>query len=280
MQKVESKFVSHLVKETIGSIFHKAFGIKSDILLQNGPKNECEYVSPSAMKEFNVHRNKKEGTTFGCKTVVEFARKATESFFENDYISLMHANEKGFLQIKVKDKFIEEQVNELILDLTFPEIKRQKVVVDFSSPNIAKEMHVGHLRSTIIGESVCRILEFMGHDVVRANHVGDWGTQFGMLIAYMREAYPDYETNPPDVKDLDTYYKAARARFDSDPAFKKLSQETVVKLQAYDEVCIKAWKMICNVSREYFKIIYKRLNITVEEFGESFYNPFIPPMVE
>lgn len=77
-------------------------------------------------------------------------------------------------------------------DLSFPSVKKQKVVVDFSSPNIAKEMHVGHLRSTIIGESVCRILEFMGFDVVRANHVGDWGTQFGMLIAYMKEAYPDY----------------------------------------------------------------------------------------
>lgn len=110
------------------------------------------------MKEFNVHRNKKEGNTFGCKTVVEFARKATESFFENEYISVMQANEKGFLQIKLKDRFIEEQVNDLILDLTFPQIQRQKVVVDFSSPNIAKEMHVGHLRSTIIGESVCRIL--------------------------------------------------------------------------------------------------------------------------
>lgn len=77
-------------------------------------------------------------------------------------------------------------------------------------------------------------MEFMGYDVVRANHVGDWGTQFGMLIAYMREAYPDYETNMPDIKDLDGYYKQARARFDSDPTFKKLSQETVVKLQAYD----------------------------------------------
>jgi arginyl-tRNA synthetase len=77
-------------------------------------------------------------------------------------------------------------------------------------------------------------MEFMGYDVVRANHVGDWGTQFGMLIAYMREAYPDYETSMPDIKDLDGYYKQARARFDSDPAFKKLSQETVVKLQAYD----------------------------------------------
>jgi arginyl-tRNA synthetase len=84
----------------------------------------------------------------------------------------------------------------------------------------------------------------------------------------------------PDVKDLDSYYKAARNRFDSDPAFKKLSQETVVRLQAYDEDCIKAWKMICSVSREYFKIIYKRLNINLEEYGESFYNPFIPKVIE
>ena len=80
--------------------FNKSFGIKSDILLQNGPKGECEYVSPSAMKEFNVHRNKKEGTTFGCKTVVEFAKKAAEGFHENDYISVVQSNEKGFLQIK------------------------------------------------------------------------------------------------------------------------------------------------------------------------------------
>ena len=139
-------------------------------------------------------------------------------------MSSIKANEKGFLQIKVKDTYVEESINDLILDLTFPEIKKQKVVVDFSSPNIAKEMHVGHLRSTIIGESVCRILEYMGHDVVRANHVGDWGTQFGMLIAYMKETFPDYENQLPDIKDLDGYYKAARHRFDSDPAFKKISQ--------------------------------------------------------
>lgn len=89
-------------------------------------------------------------------------------------------------------------------------------MVDFSSPNIAKEMHVGHLRSTIIGEAICRVLEYMGNDVVRANHVGDWGTQFGMLIAYMKETFPDYETKLPDIKDLDTYYKDARKKFDTD----------------------------------------------------------------
>ena len=85
----------------------------------------------------------------------------------------------------------------------------------------------------------------MGNDVTRANHVGDWGTQFGMLIAYMKETFPDYETKEPEIKDLDDYYKAARKKFDSDPEFKKISQETVVRLQAYDESCIKAWKSIC-----------------------------------
>ena len=101
-------------------------------------------------------------------------------------ISSLVANEKGFLQIKINDKFVENGINELIQDLSYPEVEKKKVLVDFSSPNIAKEMHVGHLRSTIIGESVCRIFEYMDFDVIRANHVGDWGTQFGMLIAYMK----------------------------------------------------------------------------------------------
>lgn len=120
----------------------------------------------------------------------------------------------------------------------------------------------------------------MGHHVTRANHVGDWGTQFGMLIAYMKQTFPDYETKEPEIKDLDSYYKEARKKFDTEPEFKRISQETVVKLQAYDEFCIKAWKSICEVSRNYFSKIYQRLDIKLEEFGESYYNPFIPPMIK
>jgi arginyl-tRNA synthetase len=108
-----------------------------------------------------------------------------------------------------------------------------KVLVDFSSPNIAKDMHVGHLRSTIIGDSVCRVLEFCGHDVMRVNHVGDWGTQFGMLITFLQDSYPDIHTNPPSISDLNTLYKASKKRFDDDPDFKERSRLNVVKLQVY-----------------------------------------------
>lgn len=159
----------------------------------------------------------------------------------------------------------------------------QTVVVDFSSPNIAKEMHVGHLRSTIIGETVCRILELVGADVKRVNHVGDWGTQFGMLITYLKEAYPDFATgdnsNIP-ISDLTQIYKKAKIRFDEDAEFKKTSQLNVVNLQAGDEECKAIWNVLCDISRREFEKVYKRLDITLEECGESFYNDKIPPVIE
>lgn len=116
----------------------------------------------------------------------------------------------------------------------------------------------------------------MGNDVARVNHVGDWGTQFGMLIAYLKETNPEYSSKLPEIKDLDDFYKAARKKFDSDPEFKKLSQETVVKLQAYDEPTYKAWEKICEISRQAFAKIYDRLKVDLNEYGESFYNKMIP----
>lgn len=126
-------------------------------------------------------------------------------------------------------------------------------MVDFSSPNIAKDMHVGHLRSTIIGDSVCRILEFLDHDVLRVNHLGDWGTQFGMLITELTEQYPDFLTNPPNIQDLVVFYKQAKKRFDNDPEFMKRSRENVVKLQQGDEDSRKAWKLLCAISEKEFQ---------------------------
>ena len=155
------------------------------------------------------------------------------------------------------------------------------VIVDFSSPNIAKEMHVGHLRSTIIGDSLARVLEFRGHSVLRLNHVGDWGTQFGMLITHLKQVAPEAldTADAVDLGDLVAFYRQAKARFDDDAAFQSASREEVVKLQGGDPVSLQAWGLLCHQSRREFQKIYDRLAIRLSERGESFYNPFLAAVV-
>ncbi|MDB6097091.1 MAG: argS [Francisellaceae bacterium] len=158
----------------------------------------------------------------------------------------------------------------------------QKVVIDFSSPNIAKEMHVGHLRSTIIGDSIARILNFLGYEVLRLNHVGDWGTQFGMLIAFIKKHHPELFTKASqDIKlsHLMQWYKASKQLFDSDETFKKIAQQEVVALQQKNIDSIKIWEIICEISRQAYQEIYTLLDIDIIERGESFYNPFLPEIV-
>ena len=156
------------------------------------------------------------------------------------------------------------------------------VIVDFSSPNIAKEMHVGHLRSTIIGDSLARVLEFRGHPVLRLNHVGDWGTQFGMLITHLKQVAPEALEHPDavDLGDLVAFYRQAKARFDADEAFQATAREEVVKLQGGDPVSLKAWGLLCEQSRREFQQIYDRLDIRLVERGESFYNPYLQKVVD
>ena len=115
------------------------------------------------MKAFNMNKDKATGTAFGCKTIEEFAQRIVENFHENEVIGSLSVHDKGFIRIKVKDSLIESQINSMMESMDYPETDKKKIIVDFSSPNIAKEMHVGHLRSTIIGESICRVFEFMGH---------------------------------------------------------------------------------------------------------------------
>ena len=141
-------------------------------------------------------------------------------------------------------------------------------------------MHVGHLRSTIIGDSICRVLEFLGHDVLRMNHLGDWGTQFGMLIAELNDEFPDFLNHPPPIQDLVVFYKRAKKRFDTEEDFKKVSHENVVKLQQGDERTFKGWQLLCSISEKEFQRIYDRLDIKIVNKGESFYNPLIKPMLE
>jgi arginyl-tRNA synthetase len=191
----------------------------------------------------------------------------------------------GFINLRLKTEYLEAQLAAIQVDarlgVPIPENPKREIV-DFSGPNIAKEMHVGHLRSTIIGDCIARILEFKGHDVLRLNHVGDWGTQFGMLITYLREVYPEALTtaNALDIGDLVEFYKKAKARFDADEKFQETARQEVVRLQAGAEDTTHAWKLLCEQSRKEFQVIYDLLDINLTERGESFYNPYLSAVVE
>uniref|UniRef100_UPI0033429A70 arginine--tRNA ligase n=1 Tax=Synechococcus lacustris TaxID=2116544 RepID=UPI0033429A70 len=195
----------------------------------------------------------------------------------------------GFLNLTLKAEVLAAELHGRLED---PRLGVEKVIndinnsatiiVDFSSPNIAKEMHVGHLRSTIIGDCIARVLEFRGYRVLRLNHVGDWGTQFGMLISQLKQVAPE-ALNTADVIDLGdlvTFYREAKQRFDNDSKFQTISREEVVKLQAGDPVSLKAWGLLCEQSRKEFQKIYDILDINLQERGESFYNPKLQDVVD
>ena len=191
----------------------------------------------------------------------------------------------GFLNLRLRPERLAEQVAQRLGDgrLGVPPAEQPlAVVVDFSSPNIAKEMHVGHLRSTIIGDCLARVLEFRGHRVLRLNHVGDWGTQFGMLITHLKQVAPEALEHPDavDLGDLVAFYRQAKARFDEDEVFQATAREEVVKLQGGDRDSLKAWQLLCDQSRREFQKIYDRLDIRLEERGESFYNPYLQAVVD
>ena len=190
----------------------------------------------------------------------------------------------GFINLTLRPERLAAEVQARLGDgrLGVPEVEqRAPVIVDFSSPNIAKEMHVGHLRSTIIGDSLARVLEFRGHPVRRLNHVGDWGTQFGMLITHLKQVAPEalITADAVDLGDLVAFYRQAKQRFDDDEAFQTTSREEVVKLQGGDPVSQKAWGLLCDQSRREFQAIYDRLDIALCERGESFYNPYLAGVV-
>ncbi|MGF1538456.1 MAG: arginine--tRNA ligase [Elainellaceae cyanobacterium] len=190
----------------------------------------------------------------------------------------------GFINLKLTPDYLQRQLQGMQQDerLSVPAAEApQRVIVDFSSPNIAKEMHVGHLRSTIIGDAIARVLEFRQHRVQRLNHVGDWGTQFGMLITHLREVCPEalVTSEAVDLGDLVAFYRQAKARFDEDEDFQARSRQAVVELQSGDEEARRAWQLLCQQSRREFEKIYQRLDIQITERGESFYNPLLAGVV-
>ncbi len=191
----------------------------------------------------------------------------------------------GFINLRLKISYLEATLRDRQADARLgitPTSHPQRLIVDFSSPNIAKEMHVGHLRSTIIGDCIARIQEFLGHRVLRLNHVGDWGTQFGMLITHLEEVCPGAleAGSALPIGDLVTFYKQAKQRFDEDGEFKQRSRQAVVALQSGDPRATQAWQLLCDQSRREFEQIYQRLDIAIEERGESFYNPGLAEVVQ
>ena len=197
------------------------------------------------------------------------------------FISKISVAPNGFVNIYISTEALVYSLAEIIQNGPKPpSMAAQKVLVDFSSPNIAKEMHVGHLRSTIIGDAICRVLEFCGMQVLRVNHVGDWGTQFGMLITFLMQEFPDILTTRPNISDLTAIYKASKKRFDEDESFKETSRMNVVRLQAGDPHCRAIWTLLCDISRAEFQNVYNILKVQLEEVGESFYNGMIPKIIE
>lgn len=191
----------------------------------------------------------------------------------------------GYINFTIKPEALSEALNAISHDERLgisPTKKPQKVIVEFSSPNIAKELHVGHLRSTIIGDCIARVFEFFQEDVLRLNHVGDFGTSFGMLIAYLKEKRQDIlsESRSTNLNELVSLYKESKQLFDADPAFKKRAQQEVVTLQSGNKESVRIWELICDISRKDFNAIYDLLDVHIKERGESFYSPVLQEMIE
>ena len=214
----------------------------------------------------------------------ELAQKVAEVLADNAVIESAEVAGPGFINLRLRPEFLAQNIQTALNDARFGVAKTDKpqtVVIDYSSPNFAKEMHVGHLRSSIIGDSISRVLEFMGNTVIRQNHVGDWGTQFGMLVAYLVEQQKDNAAF--ELADLEQFYRAAKVRFDEDPAFADTAREYVVKLQGGDETVLALWKQFVDISLSHAQAVYDTLGLKLrpeDVAGESTYNNDLQPVVD
>ena len=214
----------------------------------------------------------------------EFAQKVLDNLQLSDIAEKLEIAGPGFINIFLNPTWLTTEISAALShkNLGIQATNKQTVVIDYSSPNVAKEMHVGHLRSTIIGDAVARTLEFLGHNVIRANHVGDWGTQFGMLIAYLEKMQNEHASEM-ELQDLEAFYREAKKHYDEDEVFAEKARNYVVKLQSGDEYCRTMWKRLVDITMQQNQHNYNRLNVTLTEkdvMGESLYNPMLPSIVE
>jgi len=216
----------------------------------------------------------------------EIAQAVCERLDTGHLVAQYEVAGPGFINIHVSDDWLSERASHLQghrEELVPQTAEPQTIVVDYSSPNLAKEMHVGHLRGTIIGDSLVRVLERLGHRVIRQNHVGDWGTQFGMLIAYLQLVSDDLDSISAELSDLENFYRAAKQKFDTDPEFAEAARSSVVKLQGGDEQSLTIWHQFIEESLRHCEAVYDKLGIKIRRTdlrAESFYNNKLQGIIE
>ena len=258
----------------------------SQALIAAGAPADCEpQVRQSAKVQFGDYQA--NGVMAVAKKLGMAPRQLAEQALShldlNGIANKVEIAGPGFINIFLDPAFLADNVNRALqserLGVTKPQA--QTIVVDYSAPNVAKEMHVGHLRSTIIGDASVRTLEFLGHKVIRANHVGDWGTQFGMLIAYLEKQQQE-NAGEMALADLEGFYREAKKHYDEDEAFAERARSYVVKLQGGDQYFLQMWRKLVDITMSQNQITYDRLNVTLtrdDVMGESLYNPMLPGIV-
>lgn len=257
-------------------------------MLAAGVPAECEpMVAPARKAGFGDYQA--NGAMAAAKKMGtnprELATRIVEQLSLADIARQVEVAGPGFINIHLTDTWLGKTLTAAATDPRLgiaSAAKPQTVVVDYSAPNLAKEMHVGHLRSTIIGDALVRTLDYLGHKVIRQNHVGDWGTQFGMLIAELEEQLQTDASAAMALQDLEVFYQQAKSHFDSDPAFADKARNYVVRLQSGDANILALWEQFKQISLEHSREIYRKLNVTLTDAdvcGESFYNEDLSPLV-
>ena len=258
--------------------------ISAALARAGAPEDSPALVGPATRPEFGDYQA--NGVMAAAKKLKTnpraLAAQVVEELDIEDMAASVDIAGPGFINIQLKGEWLAAQLGNVLADprLGVPKDAPQKVVLDYSHPNLAKEMHIGHLRSTVIGDAIARVLEFSGHEVVRHNHVGDWGTQFGMLIAHLDTSTGSVST---ELADLEVFYQTARQRFDQDADFADLSREYVVKLQGGDPHVLGMWQQFIDESLAHGQRVYDALGVGLKPEdvqGESVYNDDLPRVVE
>ena len=237
-------------------------------------------IRPSSFADFQANVALPLGKRLG-RPPREVAAELASHLEVSDVCEPPEVSGPGFINLRLRDEWIADQASRMLDDPRLglePVARPQTVVVEYSSPNIAKEMHVGHLRTTVVGDAVARVLEFAGHHVIRDNHVGDWGTPFGMLIEHLLDVGEDSPEAALLRTDPNAFYQAARRKFDADPAFAERARKRVVDLQGGDPDTLRLWQELVDMSKDYLHRIYGRLLVTLTDAdirGESFYNDLL-----